>query len=257
LKQAPGALHPGDEEQLFHAWLSFLRQLLPALNAHPLDVPADIPDAVLARSGYIDHFPHQIVSIGSAGTGPGHSLTPAACLHVYPLWQGAHIDHVSHCIEAPCTRFEGGRWAPPYRLYRFHMLEFVVLGGEMAVQAARVRVRSLLEDAFNELGLAGAMQRATDAFFMGAGAGASRIQALKDLKQEYRVHDGAEAVALASFNYHEDYFGRCFDIHADGRAAHSFCAALGLERLAAYSFKAWGAAKAHWPAEFRRHVQVP
>jgi seryl-tRNA synthetase len=42
---------------------------------------------------------------------------------------------------------------------------------------------------------------------------------------------GSETIAVASFNYHEDHFGRAFGITLrDGSHAHTACVAFGIER---------------------------
>jgi hypothetical protein len=136
------------------------------------------------------------------------------------------------------------------------MLEYVAIGSEAAVQTARAQLTRLVDSAFADLGLGGSLQPATDAFFLGHNDGAQRIQQLKGLKQEYRVLDGAESIALASLNQHEDYFGRCFDIEADGSPAHSFCAAFGLDRLTTFGRNTWGPAARQWPDKLARHANL-
>jgi len=248
----PVARHP-----LHLAWMNFLHALFAAYDTKPQQVPPRIQEDILMRSGYLKHFPHQVISLGGEARGLGESLTPAACLHVYPRLQGRETRYLAACVDAHCSRFENGEWRPPYQLQNFHMLELVIVGNARAVQAGRSEVTSRIGSSFAELGLMGALRPATDAFFLGSDRGARVMQQLKGLKQEYKVQDGAESVALASFNYHEDYFGRSFEIRAGGELAHSFCAAFGLDRLTAYGLELWGSRPAHWPDPLAAHAHLP
>jgi len=242
---------------LHKAWTRFLQHALDQSAGGVLRAPPRIPDVVLSRSGYLEHFPHQILSVPRRGTGLGESLTPAACLHVYPRLQGTETAFYATWICGECTRFEGGKWEAPYRLKTFHMLEFVSVGKPDAVQTARTRLTAALEEAFAQLRLGGRMHNATDAFFLGQNEGARLMQQLKGLKKEYRVQDSEASVALASVNYHEDHFARRFDIRADGAPAHSFCAAFGLDRLTTFGLRTWGPDPSRWPHALAQYAAIP
>ncbi len=109
-----------------------------------------------------------------------------------------------------------------------------------------------MDGELGRLGLQGSFRPATDAFFLGANEGARLIQRLKGLKREYEVQSGFGPVAVASLNYHEDFFGTRFQITSQsGSAAHSLCLAFGLERLTACGLLEWGAEPQRWPAELR------
>lgn len=246
-----------EHDVLSRAWAGFLEGLLPRRDGETQQAPPRIADRILLRSGYLQHFPHQVLSLAGPLDGLAESLTPAVCLHLYPRLQGADVEFALTCVSGECTRFEGGRWEPPYRLRTFHMLEYVAIGSEAEVEATRAQLTALVASAFADLGLGGGLQPATDAFFLGQGDGAQRMQQLKGLKREYRVLDGTESIALASLNQHEDYFGRCFDIRAAGGPAHSFCAAFGLDRLATFGLRIWGPQKSGWPDRLTRRVQIP
>ncbi len=51
-----------------------------------------------------------------------------------------------------------------------------------------------------------------------------------------------------SFNYHQDHFGRTWDlVLADGAPAHTGCVAFGMDRLAVAMFATHGADVDAWP----------
>jgi hypothetical protein len=111
------------------------------------------------------------------------------------------------------------------------MREIVFLGGAEQVAAMSERLRERAVQHAAELGLRTDVRPATDPFFTPAARGRAPLQRLKGLKQELCVPGANGDVAIASFNLHDDFFGRRFDLRlADGRHAHSGCVAFGLER---------------------------
>ena len=78
----------------------------------------------------------------------------------------------------------------------------------------------------------GDVETATDTFFSAAGRGRRLIQQLKKLKYELRAEAGvAGRIAAASFNLHEDFFAKRFDMMCpDGHHVSSGCIAFGIER---------------------------
>lgn len=58
--------------------------------------------------------------------------------------------------------------------------------------------------------------------------------------------------ACVSCNYHQDTFGRAFEIrNARGSLAHSACVGFGLERITLALFKHHGLTVDRWPAPVR------
>ena len=81
----------------------------------------------------------------------------------------------------------------------------------------------------------------------------------QDLKYELVVPiaTGDRPTAVASSNYHLDYFGNAFGIHTpDGHPAHSACVGFGLERVALALFRAHGFDPARWPTGVRRVMEL-
>jgi len=58
---------------------------------------------------------------------------------------------------------------------------------------------------------------------------------------------------IMSINYHQDHFGRDFDIGTgSGEVAHTACIGFGLERIALALFKQHGLDERAWPDDVRR-----
>ena len=242
----------GPARRLFQWWLHFLAAALAGRADAAVRAPLRIPRRALEISGYLAHFPHQVVRRGRGASAV--YLTPAACLHVYPRLRGRRFaaGEVSRTLVlARCARYEGGRWSFPFRMSAFHMMEMVVVGDEKRVAAIRKRAASQTAALLRALGIPGTWTAAADPFFLGRGDGARRLQQLKALKHEYRTRVAGHDVALASLNNHEDYFCRRYEIGRRGaRPAASFCLAFGLERLTAAGLLLWDGSAAH-----RRRVQ--
>ena len=61
--------------------------------------------------------------------------------------------------------------------------------------------------------------------------------------------------ACCSFNYHQDKFGKAFDIRVvDGQVAHSACLGFGLERVTMALFKTHGFVPTSWPKAVRARL---
>jgi hypothetical protein len=60
---------------------------------------------------------------------------------------------------------------------------------------------------------------------------------------------GDDSIAAASFNLHESFFGKAFDIRLpDGSSASSGCVAYGIERWLLAFLAAHGTSARAWPA---------
>jgi hypothetical protein len=96
---------------------------------------------------------------------------------------------------------------------------------------------------------------ANDPFFCAADSGArSSSQRLLELKYELQLEVGpVDSIAVASFNFHERFFGESFGLSLpDGTPAFSACAGFGLERLAFALMCQHGTEIRDWPPALRR-----
>lgn len=243
-----GVLLRDDAAALVAGWRATLTRALRPLADGIVDPPEFLDPRVLRRSGYPRAFPQHVVH-ARGRSGRSIPLSPAACLHVYPLFERARVPGYGSgiLVEARCARFEGGRWRPPYRLLGFRMLELVLVGDAPWVDRRSARAVTVVDDVLADLGVRAAWRPAADPFFR---KGPQVMQRLTDAKRELSF-DVARGVAVASVNRHGDHFARAFRITAGTTTATSACVAFGLERLAAASLQAWGPRRRAWPAELR------
>lgn len=198
------------------------------LGARELDAGGSIPVRVLDRAGYLGSFPGRAV-LESADS----AIPPAACLRCYAELADRALDPapVIMAVRCQCARGDETVDAAHGRLREFAMREIVVLGTGAEVDRVRRLLMRRTQTHLTRLDLAATIEVATDPFHVPADRGKLALQRLRALKYELRLPVAGQSVAVASFNHHEDHFGRAFGISlADGSPAHSGCVAFGLER---------------------------
>ena len=261
IRSRDGCLLSGSAERLFLAWQRLLREVFDEFADAAFIAPGFIDEHVLRESAYIEHFPHLVFSSGNAlhPRRPVRPLTPAACLHIYPLLRDRVLGDEPRVVmvSARCARYEDARWEFPFRSPSFEMVELVAVGNAERVDSLHELARARIVTLFETVEIPSRLEAATDSFYLGDGDGARVVQKLRDLKRELVVSVGGEEVAVGSINRHETYFGDRFAIRAgETTSASSFCIAFGLERLVACGLLKWGSEPADWPIAVSRHVDI-
>lgn len=195
--------------------------------------------------GYLRNFPHlgclacsidksslTSFSKGGAVLDPAfadsrldYALLPAACYKIYLDRRGQHLDtaEIVGCI-AKCFRHED-KPIDAFRAVNFTMKEFVCVGGNDDVSQhlgdGQERIKLLLD----MLEIDFSLELASDPFFDVTSSTAT-LAKLMPTKQEI-IYGGH---AIASLNFHRNYFGEKFDIQCRGEFANTGCVAFGLER---------------------------
>lgn len=252
-------------------------------HAEPLITPTLIPTRVLARCDYFRSFPHNVTfachlfedsakiddfrarhhdrddlddrALGDMET-PEACLSPAVCYHVYHLNRDRVLpaQGLTYGICGKCFRYESSNMSGLRRLWDFTMREVVFLGDREEVLRRRERGIEMMSRWLEEHQLAGEIRTASDPFFVAPDALAKTyFQLSSETKYEISLLlPGDERLAVGSFNYHTDFFGKAFNCTlAGGGAMHSVCIAFGLERWV-YAFLAQhGEDPAHWPEVMR------
>lgn len=185
-----------------------------------------------------------------------YCLPPTMCYHTFQQHSGRSLSPDGlHVITSrgKSFRFEASYSTTLERLWDFTIREIVFLGARDEVFEARARFMHKIFDFVDDLGLSGFCEVGNDPFFSGADT-SERIwsQRLQELKYELRLGiDPDRTIAVGSFNFHGDLFGRAFDISRAGEPIHSGCVGFGLERLV-YSFLChYGVDEKDWPARVR------
>ncbi|MEN2976455.1 hypothetical protein P7L78_04010 (plasmid) [Tistrella bauzanensis] len=211
--------------------------LMRAADLDTLDFFHNFPHLGVMTAG-IDEVHHATVAdeakagpvtriAGDRLTDATHVLPTAACYNVYLDLRGARLDAprfvttVARCFRREAY-YDGLR-----RLTGFTMREIVCVGPQDAVKAHLKTFRARVLAFADRLDLPLKIEAATDPFFSNDAA-RTAMQKLFPVKEEFVYGD---TLAIASVNFHRNFFGERCDIHTkDGSHAFSGCVAFGLER---------------------------
>ncbi|MEJ2709167.1 MAG: hypothetical protein P8074_16265 [Anaerolineales bacterium] len=260
--------------------------LADAFDANPYRFPTLIPAKYLERVNYFSAFPHSLSFVthlredldvidqfaqhaGCDDNGlktPPDSfaqvqalLSPAVCYHLYfsladqPLPNG----RLAATAVGSCFRYEAINLASLERLWNFTMREVIFVGPKDYVLENRESARQHMSQVLEETGLAYRVESANDPFFIGEFRKQAAFQSAFQLKFEIRARLPFKDATLAvgSYNYHQDFFGRHLNISLpDGSPAHTGCVAFGLERIAFAFLAQYGPDMRDWPASVREAV---
>jgi seryl-tRNA synthetase len=260
-------------------------ELADSFGAAPYRFPTLIPARYLERVDYFSAFPHSLTFAthlhtdldaidhfakeaacdenGELGAPAGSFapvralLSPAVCYHLYfaladhPLPEG----QVIATAVGNCFRHEAINLTSLERLWNFTMREVIFVGPKEFVLDNREVARQRMAKLFEQIGLAYRVESANDPFFIGEFRKQVAFQSAFQLKYEIRARlpFNDSTLAVGSYNYHQDFFGRRLNISLpDGSAAHTGCVAFGLERMA-YAFLAqFGLDPGEWPEMVRQ-----
>lgn len=183
-------------------------------------------------------------------------LSPAVCYHLY----FSLADHLlpdgklAATAVGHCFRYESTNLNSLERMWDFTMREIIFIGPADYVLQNRERGRKQVAKFLESIGLAYKVESANDPFFVGEFRKQAAFQNAFQLKYEIRARlpFKTDTLAVGSYNYHQDFFGRHLSITLpDGKPAHTGCIAFGLERLAYAFLCQFGLDPTAWPAPIR------
>jgi seryl-tRNA synthetase len=239
--------------------------------------PPVMPREILEKSGFMDSMPHlagivhcfcgqerdipqlRAKLVNGEDWGEYLSMTdlshaPAACYPLYPTCTGRlPPEGRLAALSSTCFRHEPS--PDPTRMQSFRMRELVRLDTSERVLAWRDSWIDRAIDFLEKLGLSPERELASDPFFGRPGRVMASSQRERELKFELvvKVYENGPPLAVMSLNYHEDHFGKQFDIQtADGQTAHSACMGFGLERIVLSLLNKHGYSLDSWPEDVLR-----
>jgi hypothetical protein len=261
-----------------------LMQVIGGFNAEPHQFPSLIGADVLERCKYLRSFPHALTLVshlredleavqnfarsarwdnGQLVCAPSDLsaieclLSPAVCFHCFAWLQNSQQPE-SRAFTAlgKCFRYESGNLDGLERLWDFTMRELIFVGSQDYVLAQRQRAIDATVPLLDEWGLSYEIRSATDPFFIEEYASAT-FQLAFDLKFEIRavLPYKQKTLAVGSFNFHQDYFGRSLNISTNrSEAAFTSCVGFGLERLVLAFLAQHGLDRRNWPDAVAREI---
>ena len=269
--------------RLIDVFEAYFLDLADVFDAKPYRFPTLISAEKLGRVNYFRAFPHSLTfathlredldtindfsehtHYEEAGLSAGMDsfsriqalLSPAVCYHLYfaladkPLPGG----QLAATAVGNCFRYESNNFSTLERLWNFTMREVIFVGPADFVLENRERARQHMQKVLEHIGLAYRVESANDPFFVGEFRRQAAFQNAFQLKYEIRARlpFKDDTLAVGSYNYHQDFFGRHLNISLpDGSPTHTGCVAFGLERMA-YAFLAqFGLDPKAWPGQVR------
>lgn len=260
------------------------RIVLDELGGREYRYPTLIPLTALQRCAYLTSFPQYSMfatrlrsdvdnyrafldRMGDGGPANGkilphcggvdYCLPPTMCYHTFHQLTGTTLAEGTTVVTArgKSFRHEARYHRGLARLWDFTIREIVFLGTRDGVLDARQRFLHRALELADTLGVSGRCEVASDPFFANVGSGVrATSQRLLELKYELQLDLApGDAVSVASFNVHEQFFGEAFELRLPGGGTpFSGCVGFGLERLAFALVCQHGTDPARWPAAVRR-----
>jgi hypothetical protein len=247
--------------------------------------PTLIPAAFLEKVNYFKAFPHSLsfathlrsdldviqnfsehahCEEGNLSTDPNafariqNLLSPAVCYHLYYSLsnQKLEVDSLAATAVGNCFRYESSNLDALERLWNFSMREIIFIGSKQFVLDQREKARKSMEKVFEGIGFVYRVESANDPFFIGEFKQAAFQNAFQ-LKYEIRARLPYKdsTLAVGSYNYHQDFFGRHLNITLPDRSfINTGCVAFGLERVALAYVAQFGSDPKSWAADIRREM---
>jgi seryl-tRNA synthetase len=276
----PGAFGRG---AVFEDVLSRFNDLVTRLakddGAEVMAFPPILDRQVFEKSEYLDSFPQLAGTVFSFfGTDAQHKelserihdkkpwddlqkmtgvvLTPAACYPVYPSFTGT-VPLEGRLVDMQNWVFRHEPSPEPTRMQAFRVREFVRVGSPDAVIEWRNMWLARGVELLLSLGLPAKSDVAADPFFGRGGRMLAASQREQKLKFEVLIPVISEdkPTAVCSFNYHQEHFGKIFEINTpDGAIAQTACLGFGMERVVMALFRTHGFIPSEWPKQVREKL---
>jgi seryl-tRNA synthetase len=266
-------------ESVLRAFDDYVSRVAIDDGAERMLFPPTLDRRVFEKSEFLDSFPQLAGTVFSfagddkahadlrsrvhAGEGWGHLqtmtdvvLSPAACYPVYPSFTGTVPDS-GRLVDMQNWVFRHEPSPEPTRMQAFRVREFVRVGTPNVVVAWRNMWLERGLTILRSLGLPAAPSVANDPFFGRGGRMLAATQREQELKFEVLVPviSEEEPTALCSFNFHQEHFGKIFDIKTpDGAVANTACLGFGMERVCMALFQQHGFEPERWPKSVREKL---
>jgi seryl-tRNA synthetase len=269
--------------KLISIFEAYFLDLASSFEAEPQRFPTLISAEKLGRVNYFRAFPHSLTFAShlredlnvindfsehakyedSGLNAPPESfskiqalLSPAVCYHLYFSLADKPVPggQMAATAVGNCFRYESTNLNSLERLWDFTMREIIFVGPAEFVLENRERGRQRVAQFLENIGFAFKVESANDPFFVGEFRKQVAFQNAFQLKYEIRARLPFKnsTLAVGSYNYHQDFFGRHLNISLpDGKPAHTGCIAFGLERLAYAFLCQFGLEPDAWPEPIR------
>lgn len=210
------------------------------------EIPALISGDVLKKCGYFRTMPNQLTSVGyinkqaidevinkdnieeSDVLKSNFFLTPAACIHLYPMISGQQIRNELITTRARVYRYEDAKFEEGTRLWDFGVREFVAVGTPEFVKSFLVNFQEKSLEYASQCGIECQIISSNDHFYPTKNNEMmKKMQKANGLKMELVCK--SNQLAIASYNYHGSHFSKPFNFDDEGSIVTG-CVGFGLDR---------------------------
>lgn len=233
-------------EELDHKICDFLK----VFNAKNIKIPSFITRDILEKNGYFDKNRNQLTAVSVANPKYYEQiktekkltdetaqlsnlyLTPAACLHIYPMFENQIISEpICLTAEGKVFRYEGGKHDGLQHLWEFNVRECVFIGEERYVRESLKKFEEWLYQYVLTIDDKALVKPAFDHFFGSSNVIETwkKFQLMNHMKRELTVVVDNKEIALASFNYHGTKFSKTYNFDNNNKIV-SGCVGVGHER---------------------------
>ncbi|MBP2098940.1 class-II aminoacyl-tRNA synthetase family protein [Enterococcus rivorum] len=210
-------------------------------------IPSLIDGDVLERCGYFSTIPNQLTKIGTLDldkidlhakdndcngfiSSSNLYLTPAACIHFYPMLETENKYNEIITTMARVYRYEDGAFVYNERQWEFSVREFVAVGSIEYVQNFLEDMKSKLLEYAQQFTDKSYLKVAHDHFYPSKkNALKEKFQEKNKLKTELVADINGKNVSIASFNFHGYHFSKEFNFDSNGNVV-SGCVGCGIDR---------------------------
>lgn len=239
-----------DRTELLNKIDSSILSLVQDYKLNHWSIPTIIDGTVLERCGYFCSLPNQLTklsvikrerlpSLSTSGSMPlevdfdnanNAYLTPAACIHFYPMLEKSPLFNEVITTRARVFRYEDGNFSNLSRQWDFTVREMVAVGTQEYTKnflnTLEERLLIYAHSIFKNV----IVKEAHDHFYpTRINKLRERYQVSNSLKRELVVNIDGVDLAIASFNYHDHHFSKEFNFDKNGRVVTG-CVGCGLER---------------------------
>lgn len=215
---------------------------------HEWEIPALIEGEILKKCGYFLSMPNQLTvashihkdKVGQVMNEnkiesddmefQNYFLTPAACIHIYPMLERLEINNEIITTRARVYRYEDKKYELGKRMWDFEVREFVAVGTPDFVHKFLNDMQSRAMELCQKLGIKSRLNASNDHFYPSKrNEMAQKIQRVNKLKIELQYINNTSELALASFNYHNFHFSKTFKFDKNGTIVTG-CVGFGIDR---------------------------
>ncbi len=215
-------------------------------KVHEWQIPALIGGDILRKCGYFKTMPNQLTAVGYINPDSisdviardevnekeiinrNFYLTPAACIHIYPMLKKENLCNEIITTKARVYRYENAKFETGKRLWDFGVREFVAVGNSEFIKKFLEEFQQKSLEFSKLCGIECMINESNDHFYPTKNNKTiEKIQKNNGLKKELIcVSDG---LAIASYNYHGYHFSKTFGFDKEGKIVTG-CVGFGLDR---------------------------